>query len=85
LKIGIDPDNGKDHCVKGLHEITAVSLDDYIAVLKEGAKKRQVASTNMNAVSSRSHSVFTITIDQVRINLIFFVYKICNTFAELPL
>ena len=33
-------------------------------VLYEGAKFRATASTNMNAVSSRSHAIFTIYVDR---------------------
>jgi kinesin family protein 5 len=35
-----------------------------LGVLEAGDSTRAVASTNMNAVSSRSHSVFMITVDQ---------------------
>ncbi|KAI9326655.1 P-loop containing nucleoside triphosphate hydrolase protein [Zopfochytrium polystomum] len=66
LKISIDPDsaNLKDHYVSGLTEMVVSEVDDYLDVIVMGAERRKVGATDMNAVSSRSHSVLTITIDQ---------------------
>lgn len=46
--------------VRGLEEIACSETKDVMANLQYGIKKRVVACTNMNAQSSRSHSVFTI-------------------------
>ena len=50
--------------VDGLTEQPVHSWEEVLAVLEEGDRTRAVASTNMNAVSSRSHSVFIITVGQ---------------------
>ena len=64
----MDPDSttGTDLHVQGLTERRVVELGDYIKILQIGAKHRTVAETNMNEVSSRSHAVFTLTIEQVQ-------------------
>ncbi|KAF0426328.1 kinesin-domain-containing protein [Gigaspora margarita] len=60
LKI-LDDSNRK--CVlHGHEEVLIKSAEDGINVLKQGSMKRQVAQTNYNKNSSRSHSVFCITV-----------------------
>lgn len=51
--------------IQGLQEMKVISSDEAIDVLSAGTKNRITASTAMNAGSSRSHAVFTITLDQV--------------------
>lgn len=48
--------------IQGLEEVTVHSKDEVYAILDKGANKRQTAATLMNAHSSRSHSVFSVTI-----------------------
>jgi kinesin family protein 11 len=48
--------------VTGVEETGLRNLKDGIAVLNKGAQRRQTAATNMNDQSSRSHSIFTLTI-----------------------
>ncbi|KAJ1921509.1 hypothetical protein H4219_000546 [Mycoemilia scoparia] len=50
--------------VKGLSSIFVASVGEVYELMKQGAKNRMVAYTNMNAESSRSHSIFQITIHQ---------------------
>lgn len=50
--------------VKGLLEIYVSSVQEVYEVMRRGGNSRAVASTNMNAESSRSHSIFVITITQ---------------------
>jgi kinesin family protein 1/kinesin family protein 3/17 len=50
--------------VKGLQEIVADNPAKLQAIIDQGMSSRTVASTNMNADSSRSHSVFQITLHQ---------------------
>lgn len=50
--------------VKGLLEIYVSSIEEVYEVLKRGGDARAVAATNMNAESSRSHSIFVITVTQ---------------------
>ncbi|KAJ3024738.1 UNVERIFIED_CONTAM: Kinesin-like protein kif17 [Siphonaria sp. JEL0065] len=56
--------NTKDLFVQNLSERYIGTLQDYLKVLNTGAKNRTVGETNMNAQSSRSHAILTITIDQ---------------------
>ncbi|KAI9731631.1 MAG: Kinesin heavy chain [Claussenomyces sp. TS43310] len=50
--------------VKGLLEIYVSSVQEVYEVLRRGGNSRAVAATNMNQESSRSHSIFVITITQ---------------------
>lgn len=50
--------------VKGLLEIYVSSVEEVFEVMKRGGNARAVAATNMNQESSRSHSIFVITVTQ---------------------
>ena len=50
--------------VKGLKEIVVDCPMKIQGIVDQGMKARTVASTQMNADSSRSHSVFTLKIHQ---------------------
>ena len=50
--------------VKGLCEIYVTSLQEVYEVMRRGGLARATAATNMNQESSRSHSIFVITISQ---------------------
>ncbi|EKD19680.1 kinesin heavy chain [Drepanopeziza brunnea f. sp. 'multigermtubi' MB_m1] len=50
--------------VKGLLEIYVSNVQEVYEVMRRGGNSRSVAATNMNAESSRSHSIFVITITQ---------------------
>ncbi|KAF9430592.1 hypothetical protein BGZ94_005926 [Podila epigama] len=50
--------------VKGLFEVYVSSISEIHEVMRRGGNSRMVAYTNMNAESSRSHSIFVITISQ---------------------
>jgi kinesin family protein 5 len=50
--------------VKGLLEVYVASEDEVYEVLRRGGSARAVSATNMNAESSRSHSIFVVTISQ---------------------
>ncbi|XP_042224121.1 kinesin-like protein KIF11-A [Homarus americanus] len=53
----------KGSCIiQGLEEVLVRSKSDVYSVLEKGSTKRQTAATLMNAHSSRSHTVFTVTI-----------------------
>ena len=45
-----------------LTETAAMTVDDVFACLRKGISSRQVAETQMNKTSSRSHSIFTLKI-----------------------
>lgn len=55
--------------MENLTEIVVRSVQDVVVLLLKGAANRKVASTIMNRESSRSHSVFTCTIES----------KVCET------
>jgi kinesin family member 5 len=50
--------------VKGLLEIYVSSVQEVYEVMRRGGLARAVAATNMNQESSRSHSIFVITVTQ---------------------
>jgi chromosome segregation ATPase len=52
--------------VEGLTEDTVSTCGEAVNVLVKGARNRHVSSTEMNLESSRSHSVFSMTIEQKR-------------------
>lgn len=54
--------------VKGLLEVYVGSSDDVYEVMRNGSANRVVSATNMNAESSRSHSIVVITITQKNID-----------------
>merc|ERR1711892_528906 len=49
--------------VKDLSAFVVNNADDMDKIMTMGNKNRSVGSTNMNATSSRSHAIFTITIE----------------------
>ncbi|KAA0195429.1 hypothetical protein HAZT_HAZT002146 [Hyalella azteca] len=53
----------KGSCIiQGLEEVLVRSKNDVYNVIEKGSAKRQTAATLMNAHSSRSHTVFTVTV-----------------------
>lgn len=50
--------------VKGLLEVYVSSVQEVYQILERGGMARAVAATNMNQESSRSHSIFVITVTQ---------------------
>ncbi|KAI9719737.1 MAG: Kinesin heavy chain [Candelaria pacifica] len=50
--------------VKGLLEIYVSSIQEVYEVMRRGGNARATAATNMNQESSRSHSIFVVTITQ---------------------
>eukprot|EP00803_Ostreobium_quekettii_P010001 evm.model.scf_2563.2 EVM.evm.TU.scf_2563.2 scf_2563:10409-13107(-) len=51
--------------VKGISSFVVKSVEEIASVLEVGKKNRSVASTQMNQDSSRSHSIFTITVEMI--------------------
>uniref|UniRef100_A0A7E4VJT4 Kinesin-like protein n=1 Tax=Panagrellus redivivus TaxID=6233 RepID=A0A7E4VJT4_PANRE len=60
----IHEDKNRVPYVKGVTELYVANQDDVFAAIDEGKNNRQVAVTNMNEHSSRSHSVFLIQVNQ---------------------
>ncbi|TKA57290.1 hypothetical protein B0A49_11673, partial [Cryomyces minteri] len=70
LKI-FDDNSRKGHSatlVQGMEESHIKSASKGIELLREGSHKRQVAATKCNDLSSRSHTVFTVTVHVKRMS-----------------
>lgn len=50
--------------VKDLSQIPVTSADEVLAVIRKGASLRETHETEMNTISSRSHTIVTITVAQ---------------------
>jgi kinesin family protein 5 len=55
---------GRGVFIQDVTEVYVSSLEEMFQLMAEGATNRVVASTNMNEGSSRSHSIFVITMSQ---------------------
>ncbi|KAG1474622.1 hypothetical protein G6F56_000250 [Rhizopus delemar] len=62
--LAIHEDKARGVYVKDLYEIYVANRDEVYTAMKNGGSNRVVAYTNMNAESSRSHSIVVITITQ---------------------
>ena len=62
--LSIREDKNKGIWVEDCTEIYVSSQEEMYAVFKEGSNNRTVSATNMNKGSSRSHSLFVVTIFQ---------------------
>lgn len=59
--------NGRENAlfqIVGLTERQVVSASEMVGCLELGNSARTVGSTAMNAASSRSHAIFTVTLEQ---------------------
>lgn len=62
LKIYEDSSRKGSVIINGLEEVVVRSKDEVYQIIERGSAKRQTAATLMNASSSRSHTVFSVTI-----------------------
>ncbi|XP_077541385.1 kinesin-like protein KIF11 [Haemaphysalis longicornis] len=62
LKIYEDSTRKGSVIIHGLEEITVHNREEVFFILEKGAAKRQTAATLLNATSSRSHTVFSVTV-----------------------
>jgi hypothetical protein len=67
LEIKEHPEKGV--YVKDLSSFVVKSVQDLKEVMYTGRKNRTTASTNMNETSSRSHSIFTLTIETAQMGI----------------
>ncbi|KAJ8598531.1 hypothetical protein CTAYLR_001327 [Chrysophaeum taylorii] len=68
LEIRLDDETGGGaNYVSGLSEYAVRSAQDCMQLLKAGEDNRAVRETHMNTASSRSHSIFTVLIEQKRV------------------
>ena len=64
MNLEVREDKDKGIYVKDVTEVNVKSQQELLSILAAGALKRTTVATGMNEVSSRSHSVFTITVSQ---------------------
>lgn len=64
----IHEEKNKGVYVKGLLEVYVSSVEEVYEVMRRGGDSRAVSATNMNAESSRSHSIFVITVSQKNVS-----------------
>ncbi|XP_023953998.2 kinesin-like protein Klp61F [Bicyclus anynana] len=62
LRIYEDVTRKGANIVNGLEEITVYNKNEVFKIMAQGQERKRVASTLMNAQSSRSHTVFTIVV-----------------------
>ena len=60
--LSIYEDKGGKVKIGRLAQITVTKKDEIFEILQKGSAKRQKAATKLNACSSRSHTIFTVTI-----------------------
>ncbi|KAK8207330.1 kinesin heavy chain [Phyllosticta capitalensis] len=60
----VHEEKNKGVYVKGLLEVYVGNVQEVFEVMRRGGQARAVSSTNMNSESSRSHSIFVITVSQ---------------------
>ena len=48
--------------IQGLEELSVSNKNEVYSILERGTARRQTAATLLNACSSRSHSVFSVTV-----------------------
>jgi kinesin family protein 5 len=60
----VHEEKNKGVYVKGLMEVYVSSQEEVYEVLRRGGSARAVSATNMNSESSRSHSIFVVTVTQ---------------------
>ncbi|CAM9743620.1 unnamed protein product, partial [Ectocarpus fasciculatus] len=68
MNLPVREDKQRGVYVAGATEEYVTSADELIAVMSAGAKNRVTAATGMNQGSSRSHSVFIISVQQRDVN-----------------
>ena len=64
VSLKLREEKGGSVMIEGAREAYCICEEDMLSVMQEGSVNRAVSSTKMNEDSSRSHSVFTITILQ---------------------
>lgn len=60
----IREDKAKKTFIEGLSEFTVCSFEEVLSLLQKGSQMRVTGSTKMNDLSSRSHAIFVLTIEQ---------------------
>ncbi|CUG86438.1 OSM3-like kinesin, putative [Bodo saltans] len=63
VPLAVKENKDKTFFVQGAHVPQVKTPEDILQLMEEGTERRQVASTELNSDSSRSHSVFTIVME----------------------
>ncbi|CAG2065124.1 unnamed protein product, partial [Timema podura] len=61
-------EDSKGIVIPGLTEVPVKTAEDMTACLVQGSAGRATGATAMNSQSSRSHAIFTVNIEQVKLN-----------------
>lgn len=64
VNLNVREEKSKGIYIEDLSEHYVISEEEVIELMKIGSDNRSVGTTNMNAHSSRSHSIFIMTIHQ---------------------
>eukprot|EP00043_Microstomoeca_roanoka_P016081 m.162442 g.162442 ORF g.162442 m.162442 type:complete len:193 (+) comp16388_c0_seq31:742-1320(+) len=64
LRLFEDARNKGSVVIQGLEEVIVKTANEVFGLIQQGADKRRTSETKMNKSSSRSHSVFSVTIHQ---------------------
>ena len=75
LKIKYDKKNGVT--IEGVNEIRTPTFYDIFELLRQGEINRKIRQTNRNEMSSRSHTIFIINIQNLKTNVISKI-KLCD-------
>ncbi|KAL6267315.1 hypothetical protein P5V15_000390 [Pogonomyrmex californicus] len=67
LTLKEDPTKGT-YVAGGLREVTVKDATECAALVRQGDQRRAAAATKMNAASSRSHAVLTLSLEAIAIN-----------------
>ena len=66
----VNEDSQKDFYIKGVVEESVSSIEEILDKLRKGEANRHYARTTMNHASSRSHTIFRLTVQSVTNNFI---------------
>ena len=75
LRIKYDRKNGVT--IEGVNEIRTPSFYDIFELLRQGEVNRKIRQTKRNEMSSRSHTIFIINIQNIKLNVISKI-KLCD-------
>ncbi|CCD12634.1 unnamed protein product, partial [Trypanosoma congolense IL3000] len=68
VPLALKENKDKSFFVQGAHIPQVKCIDDIFQQMEEGTERRRVAATELNADSSRSHSVFTLIVECTEIS-----------------
>ena len=66
----INEDSKKEFYLKGVTEINVNNIEEILEIVKNGEVNRHYAQTTMNHISSRSHTIFRLSVSTITNNFI---------------